>query len=150
MAVTDKQRSVMAANAKSSKKSGKKRSPESELAAAQDAIKALRSTVAGLEKNVAKLEARLEKRVSELRVDAKKLRVTVENVGKSAVKSAKKAYDSAVGDDSAKEEKVEVVSIADAPKSEMTVAQLRAAARKQGVAGYSRMTKAQLIAALKP
>jgi chromosome segregation ATPase len=150
----------MADKSKSPKKStGKKSSPESELAAAQDAIKALRSTVAmleknvvklekRLEKNVVKLEGRLEKRVSEFRDEAQKLRAAAEKAGKSAVKSAKKAYDSAVGEPEAPE-KVEVIPLADVPKAEMTVTQLRAAARAQGVPGYSRMTKAQLIAALK-
>lgn len=150
----------MAANSKSSKKpgKGKKFSPEAELAAAQEAIKSLRSTVAKLEKNVGKLEDRFEKKVSELRDDAKKLRAAAEKAGKSAVKSAKDAGKSAatsarkVTDTKpapAKKEKVEVVPVEKAPKSEMTVAELRAAARTQGVSGYSRMTKAQLVAALK-
>lgn len=152
----------MAANSKSGKKlsKGKNRSPESELAAAQEAIKSLRSTVAKLEKNVGKLEGKLEKRVSELRSDAKKLRAAAERAGRSAVKSAqgvgkpaaKSARTSAheVSDQKpAPAEKVEVVAVEDAPKSAMSVAQLRAAARAQGVVGYSRMTKAQLVAALK-
>jgi hypothetical protein len=152
----------MAANSKSGKKStkGKKHSPDAELAAAQDAIKSLRSTVAKLEKNVVKLEAKLEKRMSELRSDAKKFRTAAERAGRSAVKSAQGAGKSAaksaktsagkVSDQKpAPAEKVEVVPVEEAPKSEMTVAQLRTAARAQGVAGYSRMAKAQLVAALK-
>jgi predicted RNase H-like nuclease (RuvC/YqgF family) len=42
----------------------------------------------------------------------------------------------------------DVVPVADVPASELTVAQLREAARAEGVAGYSRMRKEQLISAL--
>jgi len=151
----------MAARTKSSKKSSKgKGSPESELAAAQEAIKNLRATVAKLEKSVGKLEDKLEKRVSELKRDARKLRGAAEQAGKSAVKSARDAGRSAAksartstrktrGSKPAPAAKVEVVPVQSAPKSELTVAELRTAARTQGVTGYSRMTKAQLVAALK-
>lgn len=135
------------------KKSAKKGSSDVELATARATIKTLKATVATLEKNVAKLE----KRASKLKTGAKDRRDSARRTGRSAVTSArsrarstKKVVVSAVpiGRQEAPPEKVEVVKIENAPKSELTVTALRGAARAQGIPGYSRMTKDQLIAAL--
>ncbi|MEJ7633208.1 Rho termination factor N-terminal domain-containing protein [Aeromicrobium sp.] len=146
----------MAASKKSSKssKSSKKSAKDVELATARSTIKKLRRTVDKLEKNVSKLE----KRTSELKAEAKERQSLAKRTVKKAkdsggatAKSARKVVDSVLRQDAPPAEPAlatEVVAVDEAPAADLTVAQLRAAARQQGVPGYSRMRKAQLIAAL--
>lgn len=138
----------MAAKKKSSRKKSTKTDDVSvELAAAKAAIKKLKSAVAKLEKSVAKSE----KKLSDLKGDLKKVRGVAKKSAKGVVKSVKKAVPSVEPTEVPVEESLatEVVVVEDASQSELSVAQLRAVAREQKIAGYSRMRKDELAAALK-
>lgn len=146
-------------------KASKKSVTDVELVTARATIAKLQATVDKLEKKVEKLE----KKSTVLKAEAKKLRDTAATKGKKAkaggtakAKKAKATVDSVVEPEaSAPAESADVregpvvpsgptdvVAIDEQPASNLTVAQLRAAARAQGIPGYSRLRKDQLIEAL--
>lgn len=149
-----------------SSKASKKSVTDAELVAARATIAKLQSTVGKLEKKVEKLE----KKSTILKAESKKPRDTAATTGKKAkaggtakVKKAKATVDAVVEPEaSAPAESAvhvgegpvvqsgptDVVATDEQPASNLTVAQLRAAARAQGIPGYSRLRKDQLIAAL--
>jgi chromosome segregation ATPase len=109
-------------------------------------LKALRARVKALEAETETWKKRAEKQKSRVqKVRAKAEKAIAEATAKR--KKAKAQARQAIAD----HPRAEPLALRDAPKPpepSWTVAQLREAARDQGIAGYSRMRKDQLLAQL--
>ncbi len=137
-------------------KPGKKARPgktDKKLAAATATIEDMTSELATLRARVKALEVEAEtwkKRAEKQRSRVQKVRVKAEKAIAEATAKRKKAKAKA-RQAIADHPRAEPLALRDAPKAPeptWTVAQLRQAARDQGIPGYSRMRKDQLLAQL--
>jgi len=137
-------------------KPGKKTRPtksEKKLAVATATVAELTAEVAVLRDRVKALEAEAatwKKRAEKQRSRVQKVRAKAEQAIAEANAKRKKAKARARQVD-ADHPRAEPLALRDAPRAPeptWTVTQLRAAAKDQGVAGYSRMRKDQLLAEL--
>ncbi|MET0929465.1 MAG: Rho termination factor N-terminal domain-containing protein [Aeromicrobium sp.] len=119
-------------------------------------VKALRTRVKTLEAEVGTWRKRAEKQSSKLqkvREQAEKAIAEATALAKKRARAkADKRIQQAIADHQRDERpRAEPLALKDAPalpEASWTVAQLRVAAREQGVPGYSRLRKDQLLAAL--
>lgn len=137
-------------------KPGKKTRPtksEKKLAAATAKVEDLTAEIVVLRDRVAILEAEAatwKKRAEKQRSRVQKVRAKAEQAIAEANAKRKKAKARArqVIADHPRAEPLALRGAPKAPEPTWTVTQLRAAAKDQGVAGYSRMRKDQLLAEL--
>lgn len=137
-------------------KPGKKSRPsktDKKLAAATAMVEELTAELAVVRARVTDLEAEAaawKKRAEKQRSRVQKVRAKAEKAIAEATAKRKKAKAQA-RQAIADHPRAEPLALNDAPKAPQptwTVAQLREAARDQGIAGYSRMRKDQLLAQL--
>lgn len=116
--------------------------------AADKALKKAKDAVAQAKRRAKKVDGKAKRRAKKVESDLKAL------LARGKKNSAKPAEKKAPAATLPPVEKVAPAPVAEAPAATedlnaLTVVQLRARARDKGIAGYGKLTKAQLVAALK-